>query len=322
MMNFSEATSQVRSFFNFLPDVSGFEGQSQGLNIYADSQQVYLLGDLMDANTVSGDTVVRPFYARFNYKGHLLAKHTIYDSLAFGEFWMWGGTFPIYINNGNVNFYGTQMDAKGNFHACMIALDSISGDILRYTCFPHPPSIDSSHGAQNYNKDMEGNVVAYHYLYTEKGIALRIINPQFLLLNEILIDPHNRWNHPRYIEVESDTTFLLIGSSTAPPGGDYPEVKFFFMRVNKAGNILDFRLVPGISAKTVGFSDATSFTVLHSSSGNWIISGIISELINGSSGDRNETPISICVSPKFDSLLWITRFSDLPNAERKYYDLK
>src|SRR5690606_39032868 len=198
--------SQPVSFFEIVPDLGALRGQSQGLNIMGDSLHVYVLGDMIDTQTLPGDTSIRPFYARFDYQGHITAMRTLYDPNAPGEFYMLDGAKPILKKAGTVYFYGSQLDEKSNFHGCMIELDEDNGHIRQYTCYPHPPSADSSHGAQNYDLDQNGNIIAYHYLYKERGIAIREIDTSFRLIREVLVEIHPRSNHPLHIERDTDSS--------------------------------------------------------------------------------------------------------------------
>src|SRR5690606_13075838 len=104
--------SQLGSFFEVVPELGALRGQSQGLNIMADSHYVYVLGDMIDTETLPGDTSIRPFYARFDYQGHMTAMRTLYDPNAPGEFYMHDGAKPILKKPGKVYFYGSQLDEK------------------------------------------------------------------------------------------------------------------------------------------------------------------------------------------------------------------
>jgi hypothetical protein len=313
--------SQPVSFFEIVPDLGALRGQSQGLNIMGDSLHVYVLGDMIDTQTLPGDTSIRPFYARFDYQGHITAMRTLYDPNAPGEFYMLDGAKPILKKAGTVYFYGSQLDEKSNFHACMIELNEANGDIQRYACYPHPPSADSTHGAQNYNLDQNGIIVAYHDLYKERGIAIREIDTSLHLAREILVESHPRGNHPHYIERDTEFSYTLVGSSTVFPAPGQPESKFFYMRVDTSGQILEFKLVPGISDRIINFSDALSFTVLRTNHQDWILSGVVAIYHTPDGLLRDEVPFSISVSPRFDTLHWQTYLFDPPGPNPQFYFL-
>ena len=316
----SQIQSQPVSFFEIVPDLGALRGQSQALRILAIPQYIYVLGDMMDAQTIPGDTTIRPYYARFNYQGHMTVRNVLFDPNAPGEFRMQKGR-PIHSKSGIVSFYGSQLDEKLRFHACMIELNADNGHILRYTCYPHPPSADSSHGAQNYNLDQNGNIIAYHYLFKERGIAIREIDTSLQLAREVLVESHPRGNHPLYIERDTDSSYTLVGSSTVFPAPGQPESKFFYMRVDTSGLILDFKLVPGISDRIIGPSDAASFTILRTNHKYWVISGVVSIYHTPDGLQRDEVPFSISVSPRFDTLHWQTYLFDPPGPNPQFYFL-
>ncbi len=315
----SAGISQTLNFFDIIPDLGGLDSQGQALIVLPDTHEIYVMGDLIDTTLEPLQSVIRPFLAKFDYEGRMIGTHIIYDSLSQSKFYI--DTRPIIKDRISILIYIDKLNEYGRYNANLLAIDIHTGAILRSKLYPAPPIADSTHIGGWYYRDSKKNLIVYHYLGFEKRIYIRKIDSLFNVTSEFLVNENSRWNAPKYIEAESDSTFILVGASIAPPGGILPEAKPFFMRVNKTGKILDFKLAPGITQKTVVFSSANSYTVLRDESGNWIISCVILEPNDNCNHCYNVIPISFSVSPEFDSLLWINYFSEVPYDSLQFYDL-
>lgn len=311
-----ESKAQFQNQFNIVPIIGGIDNQSQGLIILPDSLEFYIMGDLIDSALVSGQTVIRPYLARFDYHGDLIDTYTISDSLDIERFRI--STRPILKVNSSIIALIEKENEHFGYDTYLFKLDLDSGKILNSKTFEFAPTADSSHVGGWYYKNQSEEIISSHFLQNERRIFIRKVDKEFNVISQFLVEDNGRWNTPKYIEYEEDSTYVLVGTSIAPPGGQFPESKIFFMRVDETGSILDFKLIPDLDYKTISFTVANSYTVLRDNSGNWIVSvGII----NSNPSIYNIVPIAISLTQNFDSINWINYFSNISFDSAQFYTL-
>lgn len=314
-----ESIAQEQNQFNIVPFVGGIENQSQGLIVLPDSNEFYIMGDLLDSVVVSGETVTRPYLSRFDYQGDLIATYIITDSLGIGKFNI--DTRPVIKDGTSIIALIERVNQHFGYDPFLFKLDLKSGKILKSKTFEYAPTIDNSHKGEWYYKNQEEEIISFHFLQSERRIFIRRVDKEFNVISEILVEENGRWNVPNFIEFGEDSTYVIIGTSIAPPGGPFPESKIFFMRVSETGDIIDFKLAPGLDYKSILFTSANSYTVLKDSQGNWIVSVGILNIIESNPIVYNIVPIAISLSPNFDSTQWINYFSNISIDTFQFYNL-
>ncbi len=311
--------SQGQTYFNIVPYIGGIKNQSQALIVLPDSNEFYIIGELIDSSIINGQKVSRPFFSRFDLQGNLIATHIISDSLNLESYHI--NTRPVYKEDGSVLILIDKKNSQFGFNPCLLKLDIESGSILKSKIYSNAPSVDSSHTGEWYYQDQFHNIISFHYLLNENRIFIRRVDENFEIIKETLVDDNGRWNRPEYIEYDGDTTYTLVGTSISPPGGPFPEAKIFYLKVSESGNILDFKLMPDIGYKTVLFTSATSYTVLKDNQGNWIFSVGLIIVINKEDLIYNIVPVAVSMSANFDSIRWTNIFSNIPIDTFQFYNL-
>src|SRR5688572_27745227 len=76
-----KGSSQSIGFFDIIPSLDGKYLQGQALMVLPDTNEIFVMGHLIDTTLQPGMEVVRPYLARFDYNGNLIKSFIIFDSI-------------------------------------------------------------------------------------------------------------------------------------------------------------------------------------------------------------------------------------------------
>lgn len=305
------ANSQI--LFNNLVESGALDNQSRLFNVYHDSNLIFTIGDLMDTTIDSLNPQVRPWFGIFNNQGELVHKRILYHEDINGSMVFFGSRL---LTNIDGNFlYNTIVAENEISKSIIIEIDSEDGSILRHRVYNHPNNSDDYilPGWIAFTDQESHNLIIENEIEIDGKIRsyILIIDPDFNILKEIIVDDNGRNNYPFFIELEPDSTIILVGESWKRNDvNSITEVKPFLMEVNLYGEILSFTLGEGINTNTVLFSPSNSYNVLKDSNDNWIISANSLVPIASCFGCYYHLPFSFSYSRDFSVFNWATSLSD------------
>lgn len=299
-----------QSTFNVIPISPGQSNQSQLFDVYPDSNFIYVIGDLLDTTIDPLKPTVRPWWGVFDYNGELILKKVLYDTAIPGIITVQGSR--ILKNEGGNFVYATRYYENDDYSKCLLLEISHDGSILNSVAFKNPFDSLSGLGPRWIAKNpFQTNqyVLSTDMLMNQiqRG-GIFLIDSQFQVNKAILIQDVGRNNAYTHIEVESDSSFIIIGDSRKRnDSSEEPDVKPFYLRTNLLGQILTFKLAQGIPDKTVGLFLYENYSIRRDCNGNWLFAG--SSYFPG----WYTFPYVFSYDSEFENMNWAMNFS--PNKE-------
>lgn len=294
--------------FNILPDVGGIEMQAWSKAIISDSTSIYIFGHRYDT-TVSGYTSM-PWLGEFSYSGKLIKITPISDPLY---------TFPFNINHihvthklGDIYYIFTVRSST----PYLFELNVKTGEIIKSTLINQIYT-----GLRSILYDHKNKISLLTYGDFPNIRKTFITELDTFLNTKRVIEVANFKNNqtPRAFKVNNDLSYSLVGNVAYPDSSGNLIYDSYFIKTDTMGNLLVKNLSPApipVAQLIVG-----SNTVEVDDVGNWIIAG--QQHINYPDCENCEDliPYIFSASHDFSTLLWQTRFFDLPIPRTPTYFL-
>jgi len=298
--------------FDIRPDVGGFNNQSQGYTIYADSTCFYAFGDLLDTTGTPSEYRVLPWFAGIDYSGEQIFANKI---------WEHADSALITADNTQIRkshrntFYIFGMKFIDDIaRPFLFEYNPITAEIDR-SIIIDPPGTEIIPSGRKYF-DIYGDhifVVTYYWKGDRYCEVISRLSLDLELTNQFAITL-NEWNNfTYYFEVENDTSFILVGDARKPSDPSWvQDTKPFYLNVNASGDIRRYVRLSSIDEKSMPFPYAYAFTILHEPSGNWILAPVAFRRPPSCPFACFYTiPVILSVSPDFDSVLWMVYLREL-----------
>lgn len=312
----STSIAQAQGTFDAIPNTDG--QQSQLFDVYADSNFIYVIGDLKDTTIASPGQTIIPWWGVFDYSGNLLHKSIIsVDSLTnrIGVF----GSRILKGADGNFLYDAILYNDKDWAECFILKIEPSTGEVLNHKVIGNPIDTNSYIIPTWISLDpfQIGNLFITSYI-SNSGAKPVLFNldSELNILDTILIEDNGRDNYIFYSEKESDSTFIFVGDSRKRNDQSAaPDAKPFFMRVNLEGVILKFNLAKGIPDKTVGFFLGENKSVSRDINGNWIFSAL--SFFPG----WHSFPYVFSYDYEFENMNWAINFSADKTSNEQQHNL-
>lgn len=304
--------------FDILPDVGGLDEQGQGRTILTDSNEFYVLGDLLDTS-INGYPAILPWIGTYDYSGEVLSQNWIIDTPTENPFRVARNSISKDAN-GKLIIYGSQRFSECCTHPKLIEVDPKTGEILKSVYLTNP--IDNSLGMTRKIMLAEDSLIilsSYMWIDNHYKFYVAFLDEGMDVLSSIILSDDVYNNIVYYLEMDTDSTLILIGDTRlASDNSNFPEVKPFFMRVSINGTVLEHKVLSGIDDKTLAFGVAYTNTVQRDEYNNWIISCISVIKTNLCETCHYLIPYTFSVTADFESINWITKFESFsPNQNEQ-----
>jgi len=303
---------QEYALFDIRPDVGGFDTQSQGYSIYADSTCFYAFGDLLDTTGNDSSYIALPWFGGFDYSGEHIFTNKIWEH-ADSDLIVVAHT-PIRKSHRNTFYIFGMKFIADMARPYLFEYNPHTAQIDR-SILIDPPYSEIIPSGRNYFY-IYGNYI-FAVTYFEEGNRYRNVITRLTLNLEItdqFMIALNEWNNfTHYFEVETDTSFIIIGMARKPSDPSLvKDTKPFFLKVNASGDILRYMRLSSIEDKSITFAQAYSFAVIHDEpSENWILAPVSFGRPPGPPTSHFTIPVVMAVSPGFDSVLWMVYLREL-----------
>ncbi len=307
-----------QSFFNILPDVGGIDGQAMCFIVVPDTNSIKIIGHRYD--TILPGPNTKPWLGHFNYDGELFEIIPLIDSHYVSPFNVFN--IPLAGKINDIYYYYTRRDVGGQyFTSNLIELDVANGEIYKSKLITNDDFPDLAYPGIfiDYNKPNH-TILLLNSLYKDDSVKtyITILDTLFKIEKIIEIKESHRANYAHYGKMNTDGTFTVLGFALIEHVGQPDYYNFYLNIIDSSGFILDHKLAPTIVPLTLGL--AHTRTIVQDNFGNWIISGLHYEDRSDSCMDCYQLiPYIFSATQDFDSLLWQTRFFDVPDMNFPQY---
>lgn len=304
-------------FFDILPDVGGINGQAMSFIAIPDSNSLKIIGHRYDTILPGANT--KPWLGEFDYNGELIKVLPLIDSNYTTPFNVFNN--PLAHKSGSIYYYYARRDTGGVYIIPdLIELNITSGEIYRSKLitieqYPNLPLIGTF---VNFDK-LSKKIILLNSLYKNDSVITNItlLDTLLNLHRAIRIQSMTREAYGHWCKLNNDNTISIIGFALKNQTGD-DYFNFYLQKVDSTGNNIEFRWAPTEVPLFLGI--ANTRTIIQDISQNWIISGLYAQ--EGSCQNcYQHIPYIFSASLNFDTLLWQTRFYDLPDQNQTKYHL-
>ena len=308
----SNVYGQQFNYFNILPDVGAVNGQSRFRGVHADSNYIYVIGDMVSKQDSDGrNKIIDPMAWVFDYSGILVSSNKIVDSLIpvlqpFGEvvtlYPQENGTFDFMFGaipfEGEPN--GTGGYARVNMH---------TGKILKTCKMPFHYLENSRIGDIILNEiTWVNDRLVWAQLTSGPGVREQRImemDTSFTIVKIVLLEDkltdtleNHCWvNKDKYgnYEIVSDVSYFKNNSPTGNVG-------LIYKKYDSAG-ILIKKQILNTGGKIIGINGNLVYNVKRDLEGKFMVLGNERDPVIAS---KNYIPIALFTSPEFDTLYKLT----------------
>lgn len=290
--------------------VPNFGNRSEAWVSMPTDSNLFVAGELIDTTIYSNDNLYS-FISQISYEGKIENTKIIGDSHDLEPFRLTPNDL-FFASNNELFVFGSKR--INNFHRpALLKINPKTGAILNSIYISYPQDSSRSLRPQIFTKRDSFLVVSTsfydnHYF----NFNVTIYNEEMESLNTFTITDSLYINIVYYLELESDSSILMIGDSRLVSDvSNFPVVKPFFMRTTIHGEILDFQRADYLEDKTITFPTAFTHTVNRDQNNNWILTCVIVVETHLCQTCHYLIPVTISLSPEFDSMIWYTKYPSL-----------
>lgn len=295
-----------QSFFNIIPEIESIEGQGSCLAIYNLDNEFLIFGNRYDTSYIG--TNAKPWLGRMNYHGELLEQFSLRDFNYLDNFNVARQTYAKFHNNHWYGYSGRFIDSHSTPY--IFLLNVLTGEIENSRLLPN---MDYPMGkmapTKMFYKDNKLSLLSYQQDADSTRLYITELDTNLNYLREFRVSSTSRKQFPDYFIREKDGTYTIILDSYVSSNEGY---NLSFLHVSSNGAIIDFRWSPSDHQMSNLLTYAKN--VIKDNEGNWIL--LAHQLINYPDSCLNcavQIPYISSVTANFDSILWVTRFFDIPH---------
>ncbi|MEP6646968.1 MAG: T9SS type A sorting domain-containing protein, partial [Saprospiraceae bacterium] len=301
------------------PDVGGVGGQAMCYISVPDSNSIKIIGNRYD--TILPGPNDKPWLGEFDYSGDNLNVVALVDSQYTTPFNVFNN--PLAHKKGNIYYYYAKRDIGETYYIpYLMELNIKSGKILRSKLIINEQYPDLGYSGNYIKYNYDNSILLVNSLHKADSVKtfITILDTFFNIKKNIEIKDKYRKNYAYFGRINSDETYTIIGYTLVEDGIHPNYSQIFYNKVDSIGNILKYKLAPTTIPIELGI--AYTRTVTEDEFGHWIISGLQYE-------DRSSIcfncyqliPYIFSCTSEFGTLLWQTRFYDVPNNNFPQYFL-
>jgi len=306
-----------QSFFNINPELESIGGQGRCSVIFPIDSSFLVFGHRYD--TSFGGSSSKPWYAKINYDGMMERQFSLRDvayedtfnalrlSFAKKDDSIWYGYSGRFINSNSTPY--------------IYKLNIQTGEIISSQVIPnlHFPTDKMAPDKIFYINDTI-SLLSYHQDSDSTRLYITELDTLFNVIREFRVKSTSEKQFPKYFSRNPDGTYLLVLDSKLSQIDNYSTYNTSYMSLDKNGILVSFKWSPTTFPLSNGLVQAKN--VIQDDQGNWII--LASNYIKSPDSCylcSIEHPYIFSVSSNFETLLWETRFIDIPPRIGPYYDI-
>ncbi|HZV71115.1 MAG TPA: T9SS type A sorting domain-containing protein [Saprospiraceae bacterium] len=307
-----------QSFFNIQPDVGGNDMQGVCRAIILKDSTFHILGHRYD--TAGAGSNVKPWLGEFNYDGDLTSLFPLVDSLYDTPFYP--GKILYAQKTDNIYYvYSVRLVESPYYTPYLFELNISTGQVLKSKLLSNSdyPDFINAPASILFDNDI---ITLCNYIKLEDSIKMFITNLDTLFneLSLIEVKSNIKVQFPKYLRKTIKNGFEIVAIQEFNPGTEDFNYSFVYFEIDSSGIVLNYKIAP--TSVSISNNLYVSNCVLVNSQGDWVLYGDHSTFYPDTcmfcSIDR---PYLFSVSTDFNSLLWETRFFDVPDLIEPYYDV-
>jgi hypothetical protein len=306
-----------QSFFNIIPELESIEGQGSCRILFPDFTDFLVFGHKYDTSYAGSNT--KPWFARITYDGEIQEQYPLKDEsydapfntsfLSFAEIDsdFWYGYLGRFVNGKSVPYVYKFSIQSGEI---------VSSKLLPNLEFPSSAIIPVRIIFEN------SKLILLSYLSESDSTKIFIteVDTSYNLLSEVKIVPTTRKQIPKFIGVQNDGSYFLVLDSYRNEQDNKNQYNTSLMLVSSIGLVDLFRWAP--TSLPLSNLLVQAKNVIQNSNGDWVVVGHHLKYYPDSCFNcAVQIPYIFSATPDFDSLLWETRFFDIPFIIGPYYDV-
>lgn len=307
--------AQNYRFFSILPDIGAAKNQSRFKAVIADSQNIYVFGDMVSSLDSNGNNKsVSLCLSKFNYQGDFKGLNIIDDSTLTRPYI--SNNYPFYKLNDSISYYlvrSRRDPSKFMYNSnTLCRINICSGKLEDYIYLPFSLENDMIVDSYVTSKFKNGRLSLVINLQAKNIIHsnyIMDINPEMDSINLIKLPgiPDTR-DYYRWVSTDDHITYELIGEAQDYNGNQVlPTAKLFYLKVDSSGKVLKRENLKLEGNFYIGTGQ--TFTIHRNTDKTFAMA--INEVIK----DVNIysiVPHMVKVSPEFDSVHWLINYSEFP----------
>lgn len=306
-----------QTFFNIIPLLESIEGQGTCRVLFPTDSNFIVFGHRYD--TSYGGSNAKPWFGKFKFDGQLASQYSLKDEsyestfnasrLAFAkknniEWFGYSGRFinsnsTPYIYNFNIQ-NGKIISSKLLFN-----LEYPNSDIAPDKIIFHADTIS----LLSYQQDLDST-----------RLYITELDTSFNIIREFRVESAARKHFPKFFSRNNDGSYILISDSKRPIQDNLNSNNFSYMHIASNGKIIEFKWSPASIPISNGLVEAKN--IIKNENGDWIILGHhIIYHTDSCLFCAITIPYILSVTSTFDTLLWETRFYDIPYLAAPHFDV-
>lgn len=306
-----------QSFFNIIPELESIKGLGSCRVLYTLDSSFLAFGHRYD--TSYGGSDAKPWFGQFFYSGEVNQLFSLKDETYESPF---NSSRLSFVRKNNKEWYGySGRFINGKSTPYIYNLNIESGDILYSKLIPN---IDYPTGKMAparifYDTDTI-SLLSYHQDSDSTRLYITELDTLFNVIREFRVESTAHKQFPKYFHRRNDGTYYFILDSTRPAMDNLNEYNSSYLNTTQDGKVIDFKWSPSTIPINNGLGQAKN--VIRNENEDWIILG--HHMISHPDSClfcTIQIPYIIAVSADFDSLLWETRFYDIPYFAAPYFNV-
>lgn len=304
-----------QSFFNIIPELESIEGQGSCRVVSPDFTGFFTYGIKYD--TSYGGSSTKPWISWFAYDGQMETHCNLIDTTFEDSF---NASFFSFSKGINDVWYGySGRNLSGTLVPYIFQFNSHSGEIFNSMIVPNENYLTESRTpVKIINSNNTISLLSYLIKDDSTRIFITVLDTSFNLLRELKIQSTSRRQFPKNIIQRGDGSYLLVLDSYRNKSDEFNDYITSYMEINAEGTLEAFKWSPTHIPLSNLLLQAKN--VISNERKEWIITS--HHLVYYPDSCLNcavQIPYIFSVSENFDSLLWETRFFDIPYIVGPYY---
>lgn len=304
-----------QSFFNIIPEIESIEGQGSCRVLMLGDTSFLVFGHRFD--TSYGGSNAKPWFALVTYKGQIQYQYGLKDESYENSF------NPSFISLDwskrelGYGYSGRFLDDKLVPYIFKFKLQT--GEIIKSKLIENSafPGQSLSPAQMIFIKDTF-SLLGYNTEMDSTRLFITEADTSFNIFRELRIKAASRKQFPKYFKKEEDGTYTLILDSFRPNEDDWNDYNTSYMRIASNGDLISFKWAPTNLPMSNLLLQAKN--VIRNQKGEWVIlSHHLDYFPDSCLNCAIQMPYIFSITADFDSLLWETRFFDIPYLIGPYY---
>ncbi len=306
-----------QTFFSIIPELESIEGQGSCRILFPSDSNFIIFGHRYDTSYDGSNA--KPWFGQFTLDGQMEVQYSLRDESYESTF---NASRLNFAKKKNIVWFGySGRFINSNSTPYIYKFNIQTGEIISSKLLPNLeyPNSNISPDKIIFHADTI-SLLSYQQDLDSTRLYITELDTLFNIIREFRIESAARKHFPKYFSRNTDGSYLLISDSKRPIPDNLNSNNISFMHIAANGKIIDFNWSPASIPISNGLVQAKN--VIKNGNGDWIILGhhIIFHT-DSCLFCAIQIPYILSVTKTFDTLLWQTRFYDIPYLAAPHFDV-